>query len=169
MEYYHASHLDTGIPMPPIVTQNLVNNPRHEIPTTPEAVVKSQGDKESGEFAATIASPSTPVRWIPTSSEARVIDGWFGVINQKAKGTAEVSNRMITARFVVNCGIHKDVLRRIWGIVFGNTVEEVSLDKFTVLIRVISVALKGYEPTMSNYYATSKNTSIPLPSFTKSP
>lgn len=43
--------------------------------------------------------------------------------------------------------------------------EDVSIDKFTVIIRMLSLALREIEPTLQNCHATVIDHTLALPSF----
>ena len=115
------------------------------------------------------ASAPAPVVWDPLPEMKQAISTWYGVLCAKAQASGNPNNRSIVATFLGTCGVSIDVLKRIWALLGLNEASHVhgsvTEDKFTALVRLVSLAMRGIEPTLVNYRATSTDQSIPLAAF----
>lgn len=117
-----------------------------------------------------VSAPTpAPVVWDPLPEVKQAISTWYGVLCAKAQASGNPNNRPIVATFLGTCGISIDVLKRIWALLGLNEASHVhgsvTEDKFTALVRLVSLAMRGIEPTLVNYRATSTDQSIPLATF----
>lgn len=159
MEFYHATASNRSIPLPPLRGTPVARDDELLPPLSP-----------SLDFPARAPAPApVAVVWTPDDKSQHTLASWYSSVCAAAQSQGLPNNRTTTAAFLGTCGMDVGLLKRIWaqtglneeGVVY----EDVNIDKFTVLVRMISLTLRGVEPTIQNYRATAADHSISLPKF----
>ena len=93
-----------------------------------------------------------------------MIGEWYNRVNIiSLEQGLEGDNRRIIIALLETGGVHTGVLKQIWALVGLEGQKNVSLQKFTLLVRMTSLFLVGYQPSIESYRATVSDASITLP------
>ena len=105
---------------------------------------------------------SQELEWLPSLSEEQKINQWFEGLDVDPKD-GQVGGAKIV-KFLMESGLEKGVLRGVWELVDVDKRGWVNKMQFMLIMRLVSIAYSGQEPTMERYRATITNSySYPLP------
>jgi hypothetical protein len=72
-------------------------------------------------------------------------------------------NRATIIALLETSDINVEILKQIWSVIGLEEVRHVSLRNFTILVRMVSLSLQGYQLSIESYRATATDTSVTLP------
>ena len=96
------------------------------------------------------------MEWLPSLEEERKLDIWFTGLDTDPQN-GQVGGAKIV-KFLMESGLEKAVLRSIWELVDSEKNGWVNKVQFMLIImRLVSIAYSGQEPSMDKYRATINN------------
>ncbi len=138
MQDYYATYADQQIPLPPFGDE-----------------LKKNKSKQRTDTASV---------WQPPAIEGAMIGEWYNRVNIiSLERGVNGDNRRVIIALLETGGVHTGVLKQIWALVGLEGQKNVSLQKFTLLVRMTSLFLVGYQPSIESYRATVSDASITLP------
>ncbi len=126
---------------------------------SPSARRRSSGSKHT--------KAPAELEWLPSIEEEQKLAQWFAGLDTDPQN-GQVGGAKIV-KFLMESGLEKGVLRGIWELVDTERRGWVDKVQFMLIMRLVSIAYSGQEPSMEKYKATINNTySYPLPPLTLS-